>query len=248
MNPKIFYYLNSHRIYFWLFLSFFLMQIFLWKITENIHPKFDLIPPAPNKYMVSALSFGDNEFLFRILSARLQNSGDVFAGFVALKNYNYSYLYDWMKILDNLNSQSRLIPSLASYYYSQTQNISDNKYIIKYLDEYASKDIDKHWWWLFQATYIAKINLKDLKLALQLAEKLAINEAKDAPLWTKQLPAFIREDMGEGCVAFKIIKNLIDEIESGKRIAKPEEMNFMRYFINSRLTNLKNQKFNPKEC
>ena len=54
--------------------------------------------------------------------------------------------------------------------------------------------------------------------------------------------------MGDGCVAFKIIKNLIDEIESGKRIAKPEEMNFMRYFINTRLNSLKNQKFNPKKC
>ena len=44
------------------------------------------------------------------------------------------------------------------------------------------------------------------------------------------------------------IKNLIDESESGKRQISVEEMNFMRHFINNRLSKLKNQNFNPQKC
>ena len=38
--------------------------------------------------------------------------------------------------------------------------------------------------------------LKDYQLAMSLAEKLAKNQANDAPLWTKQLTAFISKDVG----------------------------------------------------
>ena len=62
------------------------------------------------------------------------------------------------------------------------------------------------------------------------------------------MPAFISEKKGDGCMAFKVIKNLMDESESGKRQISVEEMNFMRHFINNRLSKLKNQNFNPKKC
>lgn len=248
MNPRFFYHLYSHKIFFWLFILTFVAQIFFWKETEKIHSAFDIVPPAPSKYLVSATSLGDNEFLFRILAMRLQNSGDVFAGFISLKNYDYSRIYDWMTTLDSLNSKSNLVPSMASYYYAQTQNLKDTGYIVNYLDEHSSKNIDANWWWIFQAIYIAKNNLHDLDRALELSQKLAQNSAKDAPLWTKQMPAFISEEKGDGCMAFNVIEKLIKESESGARQVKPEEMNFMRHFINERLAKLKNQKFDPRKC
>jgi hypothetical protein len=248
MNKEIFYHLNSHRIFFWLFILAFCCQIFLWKKFETFRQPLEIIPPAPNQYLISTASFGDKEFLFRALAMRLQNSGDVFAGFVALKNYDYLRLYQWMTTLDTLNDKSRLIPALASYYYSQTTKIEDTRYVIRYLDEHSSKNIDANWWWLFQATFIAKSTLKDLDLALELSQKLATNNASEAPFWTKKLPAFIAEEKGDGCAAFQIIKNLIDESENGKRQISVEEMDFMRHFINSRLNKLKNQKFDPSKC
>jgi hypothetical protein len=248
MTLRFFFHLYSHKIFFWLFLLALACQIFFWKKTESLKPAFDLVPPAPNQYLISTLSLGDNEFLFRILGARLQNSGDVFAGFVALKNYDYSRIYDWMKALDTLNQTSNFTPSLASYYYSQTQNAADTRYVIDYLDEHSAKNIDANWWWLFQATYIAKNNLKDFHRALELANKLSSNNAKNAPLWTKQLPAFISAEMGNECLAFGVIENLIKESESGARQISAEEMNFMRHFISERLQNLSKQKFNPRQC
>lgn len=248
MNWRLFYHIYGHKIFFWLFIAMLFLQILFWQKTQNIKPKFDVIPPAPNQYLISALSLGDDEFLFRILGTRLQNSGDLFAGFVSFKTYDYSRLYDWMTTLDTLNDKSRFIPSLASYYYSQTPIESDTKYIVDYLDEHSSKDIDHNWWWLFQAIFIAKKSLKDMDRALELAKKLSQNNAKNAPLWTKQMPAFIYEKKGDGCMAFRVIEKLIKESETGSRKITAEEMNFMRYFIKNRLNKLKKQKFDPRQC
>lgn len=248
MNKEIFYHLNSSRFFLWIFIAIFCGQLFFSNHFQNVKVKIEIVPPAPNKQTAAILSFGDKEFLFRILSARLQNSGDVFAGFAALKNYDYLRIYNWMTMLDELNNQSKLVPALASYYYSQTQQIQDVRYVVKYLEEHSEKNIDTNWWWLFQAVFIAKDILKDLDLALKLSQKLAQNNAPDAPLWTKEMPAFILEKQGEGCLAFQTIKNLIAEAESGRKKISAKEMEFMRYFIKSRLQKLQNQKFDPQKC
>lgn len=248
MSSQIFYHNNSHKIFFWLFILFFCAQVFLWKKTERFHAPTEIIPSPPSKYLIEALSFGDHEFVFRILAMRLQNSGDVFAGFVALKNYDYARIYDWMIMLDGLNSTSHLVPALAADYYSQTTDPEDVNYIINYLEQHSEKNIDHNWWWMFQASFLAKDVLHDMPRALQLAKKLAQNNSSAAPLWTKQMPAFISEKMGDGCLAFKTIAQLIEEVESGKRVVAPHEMDFMRYFIRSRLSKLKNQKFDPRKC
>ncbi len=245
---KFSFHLYSHKIVFWLFVATFALQIFFWHKTEHLKPRLDIVPSVPSKYLVSALSLGDNEFLFRILATRLQNSGDVFAGFVALKNYDYLRIYEWMTMLDSLNDKSHFVPSLASYYYSQTQRREDTRYIINYLEEHSEKDIDANWWWLFQASYIAKVTLGDIDRAIELAQKMGQNNAPNAPLWSKQMAAFLYEEKGQSCMAFSVIKKLINESESGQRQIKSEEMDFMRHFINERLAKLKSQKFDPRKC
>jgi hypothetical protein len=247
MNFKTFYYLNSYKIFLYFFLLAFACQIFFWKKTEKIHTSFDLVPPAPNAYLTSVLSLGDNEFLFRILAARLQNSGDVFAGFVALKNYDYSRVYDWMKALDRLNSRSSLVPGLASYYYAQTQKVEDNYYIVKYLDEHAMLDLDANWWWLMQAVFIAKKELKDINLAIELADKLAKNEAKNAPFWTKYLNAVLRESKGDNCMIFEVMQNLVGDLNNNKENSL-EKLDMERYFIKHHLEKLRLENFNPAKC
>lgn len=231
-----------------LFLLAFLGQIFFWYKTQSFRVSLEIVPQAPSKSVVLVSSFGDKEFLFRVLATRMQNMGDVFAGFVSLKKYDYNRLYDWMIVLDQLNLDSRLVPSLASYYYANTDKEQDLRLIIKYLDQHASVDIDKHWWWLFQATEIARKNLKDYDLAMKIAEKLAQNNAQDAPLWTKQMPAFVSKDKGDDCLAFQVISKILKESEDNTRQIKPEEMNFMRYFIAGRIKNMKQKNFDPRQC
>jgi len=247
-NFRIFFHLYSHKIFLYLFVATFLCQIIFWSKTESIKPKFDIVPAIPSLPAIKAMSLGDNEFLFRILALRLQNSGDVFAGFVALKNYDYSRLYQWFTMLDSLNEKSNLTPSFAAYYFSQTQNKSDSRYVLQYLDEHSSKNIDENWWWFFQAIHIATNSLHDYDLALKIANKMAQNNNPQAPLWTKQMTAFLYARQGNDCMAFKIIEKILNESSQGKRQITAEEMNFMHYFIKDHLAKLKSQNFDPRNC
>lgn len=247
-TAKITFYQNSSKIFIGGFLVLLFLQILFWFKTESLKPDIYIVPPVPSQSAVEASSFGDGQFYFRFLAQSIENAGDSFGRFTALKNYDYSKLYGWFKVLDTLDHKSKYIPTLAASYYSQTQNHADTKYIVQYLDEYASKNIDANWWFLWQATYIANYTLKDHKLALNLAYKLSQNNAIDAPIWTLQMPAFIEAQLGEDCAAFSFIEKLLKENETGVRKISAKEMDFMKYFIKERLENLKKKNFNPKLC
>lgn len=243
--------LSGHKLnrsFFILFLVLLSLQVSLSLKIDNIKPQYQIIDRPPNKIFSRVLALGDDEFLFRILTLRLQNSGDIFAGFAPLKNYNYKNLFDWMLLLDDVNSKSNVVPHLASYYYAQTQNKKDLIHIINYLEQHAERDFDNKWWWLAQSFMIAKKDYQDNNMALYFANKLANRSTDDMPLWVKQLPAFIYSDMGESCIAFSIIKNLMDDHNSGKRVLTSYEMEIMRHFIKDRLGKLKDEKFDPRKC
>ena len=126
------------------------------------------------------------------------------------------------------------MPSLAGYYFSQTQNKPDVKYVVQYLDEHASRDLYEKWWWMGQAVYLSNHILKDKDWALELAYKLSKTPRNDIPLWVKQMPAFIHEQKGEEEEALIIIKDImdnVDELDQG-------ELNFMHYFVKDRLNKI----------
>jgi len=224
------------------------LQFVFWFNTEQIKPNVHIVPPVPSLNSVRAFAFGDEQFYFRVLGLRIENAGDSFGRFSALKNYDYSKLYLWFKLLDNLDHKSIYIPTLASTYYSQTQKLQDTRYLAQYLDEFASKDIDKHWWWMFQAFNIANSTLQDYPLALKLAYKLSESKNEYIPEWARELPAFVHAKMGDDCNAFLFISKLLKDDEIGKRKIRAEDMDFMKHFIKQRLDNLKKENFDPRKC
>ncbi len=213
------------------FYAAFISQIFFWSNTRSLRPEMVVVPPPPSPIAVKALSLGDEQFYFRALAFELQNLGDTFGRFTPLKDYDFKRLSKWWEVLDELDPRSHFVPSIASYYYSQTQNEPDVRYVVDYLDKHSSKDLSRNWWWMGQAVYLANYKLKDKKLALELAYKLAQTPRDDVPIWVKQMPAFILEQMGEEEQALIIIKDIIARSEN----LDPGEFNFMRYFVKDRL-------------
>lgn len=210
------------------------LQILLWTETKHFKPDFTIVPDVPSELSIKAFSFGDEQFYFRTLAFDLQNAGDTFGRFTALRLYNYPKLYQWFTLLDKLDGKSNFVPSIAAYYFSQTQNTPDVKYIVQYLEETSMRDLYNKWWWMGQAVYLANYKLKDKEWALKLAYKLASTPRNDIPMWVKQMPAFIHEQRGEEEQAVKIISDIlnnVDNIDQG-------ELNFMSYFVTKRLKQL----------
>ena len=213
-------------------LAFFLLlaaQLAFWQQTHTHKPAMEIVPAVPGEQTVKAISFGDSQAFFRLLALNLQNFGDTFGRFTALRDYDFERLLGWFRLMDSLDDQSNYVPTLASYYFSQSQNVSDVSYVVQYLREHSEHRIQQKWWWQAQAVYLASHKLKNSDLALELAKPLV--EAKDVPLWVNQLPAFIHEQRGEFEDAYAIMQHIQQNVKD----IPPGELYFIRQFIDERL-------------
>ena len=212
-----------------LFVLFLAAQIGFWNHTRAIMPPMGIVPSVPGERTAHALAFGDDEFFFRLLALNIQNSGDTFGRFTALYKYDFNKLYQWFHLLDQFNNQSNYLPAMSSYYFSQTQNPNDVKYLINYLDEYTDGRAKEKWWWVVQASYLADHKMNDSERALQLADKL--QGVRGIPIWAQQLSAFVHERRGEFDDAAAIIESVAKHPEDYSQ----GELNFMKYFIDERI-------------
>lgn len=219
------------RKYGW-FALFLLLQVSFWRGSRDLLPDLGIVPDVPGKTAVKAISFGDEEFYFRLLALDLQNAGDTFGRFTELYKYDFKKLYAWFTLLDTLNRESDYMPFLASYYFAQTQHPQDTRYVVDYLYEHGVDRPQKKYWWLAQGAYIAEHKLKDENLALKLAAPL--EQAKDAPFWVRQLPAFVHEKRGEMDDALRIMES----IKENTKDIPAGELNFMKYFVEERIKKL----------
>lgn len=208
------------------------LQAAFWTQSRQIRPDMEVVPAVPGARTVHALSFGDEEALFRLYGLELQNAGDTFGRFTALYKYDFKRLSAWFHLLDTLNRQSNYLPALGSYYYSQTQNPDDVHYIVDYLDQYTQGREKEKWWWVTQAAYLAQHKMGSLERALELAQRLV--GIRGIPIWAQQMAAFIHEQRGEFDDALTIIDSVLkhpDDFSDG-------ELNFMRYFVDERIGRL----------
>lgn len=210
-------------------LVFLSLQGAFWYHTHTRLPEMNIVPDVPGEATLKALSFGDEQALFRILALNIQNAGDTFGRFTALYKYDFNRLYHWFKALDGLDKQSNYVPAMATYYFSQTQYAPDVKYIVDYLERFADSRVKEKWWWMVQAVYLADHKLKDSDRALKIANKLA--GQTNIPIWAQQMPAFILEKRGEFDAAGAIIQNIMDSEQS----LPQGELNFMRHFVDERI-------------
>ena len=239
---------RRQKIFLALFLLLLLLQILFCLKNSNIRSDINIIPDLPRESLLEIYSLGDREFYFRFLAMKVQNFGDMLGSFSSLENYDYAKLYKWFKVLDLLNPNSNIIPSLASYYFSYSKSSENLLYLVTYLEQYASRDIDKKWWWMFQAVMMAKYSLKDIELAMKLANKLSQSQGDDVELWVAKMPQLIARDINDNCLTFKITQNILQENKEGKTKITAKNLDFMRHFIKKTIKKLNKENFHINEC
>jgi hypothetical protein len=240
--------MTSARFNLWLrnygaLLLFVLLQFGYWGGTRNIKPDMGIVPDVPGKEALHALTFGDDEFYFRVLGFIIQNAGDTFGRFTSLRYYDFNKLYHWFNLLDELDHRSNMIPAMATYYFSQTQNTADVRYIVDYLYTHSTRDIGHKWWWLVQSIYLAMHKLNDMDLALKVSAPLV---HKDVPVWAQQMAAVVHEKRGEMDDALRIMETIRDNADH----IPDADLKYMGYFIKERLgklEELQKDKSEPKD-
>jgi hypothetical protein len=186
------------------------------------------------------MTFGDDEFYFRVLAFNMQNYGDTFGRFTALKKYDFNKLSLWFGLLDELDPKSDIVPAMATYYFSQTQNTPDVRYVVDYLYTHSTRDVGKKWWWLVQAIYLSMHKLEDKDLALKVSAPL-VN--KDVPAWAQQMAAVVREKRGE----FEDALQIMETIKNNAKTIDDKDLKYMSYFIKERIGKLDKIKNNSND-
>lgn len=207
------------------------LQIGFWHETRSMKPNLGIVPEVPGKVALGALTFGDSQFYFRVLAFRLQNAGDTFGRFTALRYYDFNRLYHWFTLLDTLDRRSNMIPSMATYYFSQTQNVTDVRYVVNYLYEHATRDVEHKWWWLLQSIYLSMHRLNDMDLALKVATPMVNPKV---PAFAQQMAAVVHEKRGEMDDALTIMETIQNNAEH----ISESDLKFMAHFVKERLKRL----------
>lgn len=210
-----------------------LLQLGYWYKTKDITPEMGIVPDVPGRDALHALTFGDDEFYFRLLAFNLQNAGDTFGRSTSLRYYDFNKLYHWFNLLDELDPKSNMIPAMATYYFSQTQNTEDVRYVVDYLYTHSVRDVGAKWWWLVQSIYLAMHKLNDKDLALKVSQPL-VNKA--VPVWAQQMAAVVREKRGEMEDALRIMETIKEHAEAND--IKEMDLKYMKYFIEERIGKL----------
>lgn len=215
------------------------LQFGFWFETRDIKPQMDIVPDVPGRKQIHALTFGDDQFYFRILALTLQNSGDTFGRFTALRYYDFNKLYMWFNLLDELDARSNMIPAMACYYFSQTQNTADVRYIVDYLYTNGSRDVEHKWWWLLQSIYLAMHKLNDMDLAMKVAKPLVNPKV---PLFAQEMAAVVHEKRGEMDDAYRIMETIKEHATN----IPDADLKYMTYFVKERLGKLEKLKQSEK--
>ncbi len=185
------------------------LQFIFWSLFgQKVKPDFTITPYPPTKLESTILGLGDEYWLYRLMSQTLQNAGDTFGETIPLKDYNYELIEKWFFAIGDLDRKSEYLPSIAAFYYGQSQNVEDSRHIIKYLVAHADTDPVKQWRWYSNAVYLAAFRLKDMTLATEIGNKLLAINSREVPLWAKVMVPLMLAKKDDLCTAYRMIMRI----------------------------------------
>lgn len=117
---------------------------------------------------------------------------------VPYQHLDYARLVAWLRAILETDPRSSYALFSAARIYAENPDADKCRVILDFLHEMFVRDPERRWPWLAHAALVAKHRLHDLPLALRYARAIDL-EVRDpsAPLWARQMQAFILEDMNE---------------------------------------------------
>ena len=200
-------------------------------MVRKVPPQYHILAAPPGKAGFAAQSMGDLQFGFRMASLRLQHVGSLDGRIFPFRKIDYGRLSRWFALLDDVDPAPSIVPTMAAFLFVSTQNPSDTRYLVDYLEKHALRDPSIKWRWLAQAVHIAWYQLGDRPRALALAKELAGLPVADLPYWARQMPAFILLDMGEKQSA----RAILEAIAKTDKNLPDNERKWMAHYIKRHL-------------
>lgn len=171
------------------------------------------------------LSGGSQKLLVSLLTLRLQLHDVQQGRHMNYRHLDYSALKTWLETLYRLNPDSDYAAFLASRVYASVNDPDDIRLMIDYISAAFQKDPKRFWRRMTEATLLAKHQLKDLSLALALAEQIhQLPSSINIPFWARDMKLVLLDELNQLQSAQLLISSLL---QSGS-ITDEDELRFLK--------------------
>ncbi len=194
-----------------------------WQVTRaRPAAQAETLGPPPSLATLRLASLGEPAAVSRVMMLSLQAYDDQPGISLSWQHMDYAMLRLWLERALDLDPRGQMPLFAASELYSAVNDPARVRTMLDLVYQRFGEDPAHRWPWLAQATLVARHRLHDLPLARRYAAAIRTN-ASAAPLWARELEAFILEDMNELDSARLLIGALI---KSGQ-ISDPNELRFL---------------------
>jgi hypothetical protein len=170
------------------------------------------------------IAMGSEKLLGYLLTIRLQLHDSQAGQYFSYNRIDYAVLVEWLEQITRVNPTSEYPMLLASRVYSQTRDKSRLRLMLGFIERNFDHAPQLHWRRLTEASVIAKHKAGDLKLALRLAEKLALQPASTVmPQWARDIRFLLLAELNELESAIAIIEAMLQS----KAVIDPDEKRFL---------------------
>ena len=172
------------------------------------------------------IAMGSEKLLGYLLAIRLQLHDSQAGRYFSYNRIDYPVLVEWLEQITRINPVSEYPMLLASRVYSQTADKNRLRLMLEFIERNFDHAPQLHWRRLAEASVIAKHQLGDLKLALRMAEKLALQPASIVmPQWARDIRFLLLAELNEFESAIAIIEALLQS----NAITDPDEKRFLEW-------------------
>ena len=186
------------------------------------------------------ISMGSDQLMGYLLAIRLQLHDNQMGQHFSYSRIDYHRLVDWLQQISDINPRSEYPMLLATRVYSLTRDNERLRLILGFIERTFDHDPQLHWRRLAEASLLARHQLGDLKLALRMAEKLALQPVSvSMPDWARDIRFLLLSEMNEFESAIAIIQALL---QSGA-VSDPDE----KRFLEGKLLDFQQKLFEPRQ-
>jgi hypothetical protein len=151
---------------------------------------------------------------------------------VPYSRLDYDFLSQWLSAVYSLNPDSEYPAFLASRVYSQVKDKNKVRLMIQQIELMFESNPQKFWRRMTEACLLAKHQLKDLDLALNLAKQISsLPQSIKMPFWARDMKLILLDELDQNESAALLIASLL---QSGQIIDADEKR-----FLEFRLSKIK---------
>ncbi len=212
---------------------FMLLQLELSiKQKENNKYSFQQLTKPQNVDFYRMISLGSNRLMSYLLAIGLQLHDNQKGKHVSYSRLDYDFLSQWLRTVYLLNPDSEYPAFLASRVYSQVKEKNKVRLMIQQIELMFESNPQKFWRRMTEACLLAKHQLKDLDLALNLAKQISsLPQSIKMPFWARDMKLILLDELDQNESAALLIVSLL---QSGQIIDTDEKR-----FLEFRLSKIK---------